>query len=398
MNLSFYLTKKQFKSGNQTGFFKTASILSIAGLAIGVSALLITLFILNGFERVISEKITSLDGHIRIKHFLNDPIAPKDYELEEEFLESNKLFSFQAFIQKPALIRRKGLAKGVIAEGISDGDYSFFNEMLIEGSKNISENGVIIGERMAKENNLMISDKITLFDLATFHEQNKRFKQLEIEGIFHSGMVEYDKTSIFLNLKTSQSVFGMNENISGYVLRLKSLKNKFEANQKIQEHISYPLMSIDWKEKNRALYKWLKVQRWPIIFIFGLISIVALVNIISAISMIVIDKTKQIGLMSALGISKNIIRQIFLIQGLIIGFFGTLFGIITALLLSTIQNRFKIIKVPEDVYFMDFVPVDIKLSQILLIFFIVIFTSALVSVWPSQRSTKISPSNALKYE
>ena len=398
MNLSFYLTKKQFKSGNQTGFFKTASILSIAGLAIGVSALLITLFILNGFERVISEKITSLDGHIRIKHFLNNPIAPKDYELEEEFLESNKLFSFQAFIQKPALIRRKGLAKGVIAEGISDGDYSFFNEMLIEGSKNISENGVIIGERMAKENNLMISDKITLFDLATFHEQNKRFKQLEIEGIFHSGMVEYDKTSIFLNLKTSQSVFGMNENISGYVLRLKSLKNKSEANQKIQEHISYPLMSIDWKEKNKALYKWLKVQRWPIIFIFGLISIVALVNIISAISMIVIDKTKQIGLMSALGISKNIIRQIFLIQGLIIGFFGTLFGIITALLLSTIQNRFKIIKVPEDVYFMDFVPVDIKLSQILLIFFIVIFTSALVSVWPSQRSTKISPSNALKYE
>ena len=93
MNLSFYLTKKQFKSGNQTGFFKTASILSIAGLAIGVSALLITLFILNGFERVISEKITSLDGHIRIKHFLNDPITPKDYELEEEFLESNKLFS-----------------------------------------------------------------------------------------------------------------------------------------------------------------------------------------------------------------------------------------------------------------------------------------------------------------
>ena len=373
-------------------------MLSIAGLAIGVSALLITLFILNGFERVISEKITSLDGHIRIKHFLNDPIAPKDYELEKEFLESNQLFSFKDFIQQPALIRRKGLAKGVIAEGISDGDYSFFNEMLIEGSKNISENGVIIGKRMAKENNLMISDKITLFDLTTFHEQNKRFKQLEIEGIFHSGMVEYDKTSIFLNLKTSQNLFGMNEKISGYVLRLKSLKNKFEANQKIQEHISYPLMSIDWKEKNRALYKWLKVQRWPIIFIFGLISIVALVNIISAISMIVIDKTKQIGLMSALGISKNIVRQIFLIQGLIIGFFGTLFGIITALLLSTIQNRFKIIKVPEDVYFMDFVPVDIKLSQILLIFFIVIFISALVSVWPSQRSTKISPSNALKYE
>ena len=105
MNLSLYLTLKQFKSGNQSGFFKTASILSIAGLSIGISALLITLFILNGFERVISDKITLLDGHIRIKHFLNEPYDPREYELENALAKESDLFSYYAYIQN--VIQRK---------------------------------------------------------------------------------------------------------------------------------------------------------------------------------------------------------------------------------------------------------------------------------------------------
>ena len=398
MNLSLYLTLKQFKSGNQSGFFKTASILSIAGLSIGISALLITLFILNGFERVISEKITLLDGHIRIKHFLNEPYDPREYELENALAKESDLFSYYAYIQKPALLRKGQIAKGVIVEGISDTSYSFLSQLIISGSKNISRNGVIIGDRMSKENNLKISDNITIFDLSTFYRQEKKFKQLKVEGIFHSGIVEYDNNSIFLNLKTSQELFSMKDKISGYVFRLNSQNDMPKVRQQLEENISYPLMMMDWKEKNRALYKWLNVQRWPIVFIFGLISIVAIVNIISAISMIVVDKTRQIGLMSALGMPIKKIRQMFLIKGLVIGFFGALFGIFFALFLALLQNRFKIIKVPEDVYFMNSVPVDVSMVQIIIIFFIVIFVTATVSLWPSNRSTKISPSNALKYE
>ncbi len=398
MNLSLYLTLKQFKSGNQTGFFKTASILSIAGLSIGISALLITLFILNGFERVISEKITQLDGHIRIKHFLNEPFNPNEYEIENILSKKMELFSYKAFIQKPALLRKGQIAKGVIVEGISDTNHSFLSQMIIKGSKNISRDGVIIGDRISKENNLNISDNITIFDLSTFYKKEKKFKQLKIEGIFHSGMVEYDNNSIFLNLKTSQKLFSMNDKISGYSLRLNNQNDLSKSRLLLEEKISYPLTMIDWKEKNRALYKWLNVQRWPIIFIFGLISIVAVVNIISAISMIVIDKTIQIGLMSALGMPVKKIRQIFLIQGFVIGFSGAIVGIINALFLSLLQNRYNIIKVPEDVYFMNTVPVDVSIIQIIVIFFIVIFITTAVSLWPSSRSTRIPPSNALKYE
>ena len=157
-------------------------------------------------------------------------------------------------------------------------------------------------------------------------------------------------------------------------------------------------MSITWKEKNRALYKWLNVQRWPILFIFSLIAIVAIINIISSLSMIVVDKTKQIGLLSAIGMPLSKIRDIFFIKGLIIGFLGTAFGSFIAIILAILQNNFKIIGVPEDIYFMNFIPIDINYFQVLVISIITLIVSSLASIWPAMRSTKILPSQALKYE
>ena len=126
-------------------------------------------------------------------------------------------------------------------------------------------------------------------------------------------------------------------------MRLNSIKNFNDINRLINSNISYPLMSMSWKEKNRALYKWLNIQRWPILFIFGLITLVALINIISSLSMIVVDKTKQIGLLSAIGMPASKIKDIFLIKGLIIGFLGAVFGSLIAIFLATLQNNFKII-------------------------------------------------------
>ena len=157
-------------------------------------------------------------------------------------------------------------------------------------------------------------------------------------------------------------------------------------------------MSITWKEKNRALYKWLSVQRRPILFIFSLITLVAVINIVSSLSMIVIDKTKQIGLLSALGMPSSKIKDIFLVKGLIIGSLGAIFGSLIAVFLATMQNNFKIIGVPEDIYFMNFIPIDINYFQIITISIITLAVTCLISQWPAMRSMKIKPSQALKYE
>ena len=397
MNISFYLSLRHIQSKHKSGFARTASILSILGLSIGISALLITLFILNGFERVISEKITEIDGHIRIKHFLNEPLNPSEYELDKIFLNNNS-FSQGIFIQRPALLRKGQLAEGVIVEGMNNTDLNFIDKLLVKGSSDLSHKEVIIGQRLAELYKIKINDKVTLFDLSTIYKNRKRFMQFSVRGIFNSGMTEFDKNSIYIKIEDAKTLFKMEEQISGYILRLKNVGEFDNINKLINSSISYPLMSMSWKEKNRALYKWLKVQRWPILFIFGLITLVAIVNIASSLLMIIIDKTKQIGLLSAIGMPRKKIKEIFLIKGLIIGFFGTFIGSLIAVILAFLQNNYKIIGVPEDIYFMNFIPIDIDFKQILMISLISLIVSSLVSYWPSIRSSKKPPAEALKYE
>jgi len=397
LNISFYLSLRHIQSKHKSGFARTASILSILGLSIGISALLITLFILNGFERVISEKITEIDGHIRIKHFLNEPLNPSEYELDKKFLNNNS-FSQGIFIQRPALLRKGQLAEGVIVEGMNNTDLNFIDKLLVKGYSDLSHKEVIIGQRLAELYKIKINDKVTLFDLSTIYKNRKRFMQFSVRGIFNSGMTEFDKNSIYIKIEDAKTLFKMEEQISGYILRLKNVGELDNINKLINSNISYPLMSMSWKEKNRALYKWLKVQRWPILFIFGLITLVAIVNIASSLLMIIIDKTKQIGLLSAIGMPRKKIKEIFLIKGLIIGFFGTFIGSLIAVILAFLQNNYKIIGVPEDIYFMNFIPIDIDFKQILMISLISLIVSSLVSYWPSIRSSKIPPAEALKYE
>ena len=397
MNISFYLSLRHIQSKHKSGFARTASILSILGLSIGISALLITLFILNGFERVISEKITEIDGHIRIKHFLNEPLNPSEYELDKKLLNNNS-FSQGIFIQRPALLRKGQLAEGVIVEGMNNTDLNFIDKLLVKGYSDLSHKEVIIGQRLAELYKIKINDKVTLFDLSTIYKNRKRFMQFSVRGIFNSGMTEFDKNSIYIKIEDAKTLFKMEEQISGYILRLKNVGELDNINKLINSSISYPLMSMSWKEKNRALYKWLKVQRWPILFIFGLITLVAIVNIASSLLMIIIDKTKQIGLLSAIGMPQKKIKEIFLIKGLIIGFFGTFIGSLIAVILAFLQNNYKIIGVPEDIYFMNFIPIDIDFKQILMISLISLIVSSLVSYWPSIRSSKIPPAEALKYE
>ena len=397
MNISFYLSLRHIQSKHKSGFARTASILSILALSIGISALLITLFILNGFERVISEKITEIDGHIRIKHFLNEPLNPSEYELDKKFLNNNS-FSQGKFIQRPALLRKGQLAEGVIVEGMNNTDLNFIDKLLVKGYSDLSHKEVIIGQRLAELYKIKINDKVTLFDLSTIYKNRKRFMQFSVRGIFNSGMTEFDKNSIYIKIEDAKTLFKMEEQISGYILRLKNVGELDNINKLINSKISYPLMSMSWKEKNRALYKWLKVQRWPILFIFGLITLVAIVNIASSLLMIIIDKTKQIGLLSAIGMPRKKIKEIFLIKGLIIGFFGTFIGSLIAVILAFLQNNYKIIGVPEDIYFMNFIPIDIDFKQILMISLISLIVSSLVSYWPSIRSSKIPPAEALKYE
>ena len=398
MNFPFYLSTRYLRTAQKGSFTRVAGVLSVAGLSVGISALLITLFILNGFEKVISKKIADFDGHIRVKHYLNYPIPSEILEMDSILFHYKETVSQSRFIQKPALLRKGKVAEGIIVEGIEPDRVEFINDILVSGANDISGNQIVIGERLANQVNISIGDKIVLFDLATLNGSNKRLKQFVVAGFFHSGMLEYDNHMIYMNLEQADRLFHMNEKVSGQILRLSESKWANELSEFLKKDLAYPYMVMTWKEKNRSLFKWMDIQRWPILFIFSLIAMVGLVNIISALAMIVLDKTRQIGILKSLGVSHSGLRQLFLFYGFMIGLAGAIIGSFLALLLAWMQNNFKIITLPEDIYFMDFIPMDVSIFDVFSIVIISIVCAIFAAIWPTVRAERIEPADALRYE
>lgn len=398
MNFPFYLSIRYLRSTQKGSFTRIAGILSVAGLAVGISALLITLFILNGFERVISEKIADFDGHIRVRHYLNNSI-PSEIEGMNQIISAYDGKVVQSkFIQGTALLRKGKSAEGVIVEGIESSGNDFLSNILVSGTVDLDDHGIILGERLANQLNIGIGDKTVLFDLATLRGSKKRLKQFTVTGIFHSGMSEYDQSLVYTNLKQADGLFNMEGKVSGQVLRMNDPALANDFSQLLGEELAYPYMVMTWKEKNRALFKWMDVQRWPILFIFSLIALVGIVNIISALAMIVLDKTRQIGILKSLGLPQGKLKQVFLAKGFIIGVAGAVFGSALALFLAWLQNHYKLITVPEDVYFMDFIPVDVNLAHVGIVIIVSVIFSVIAAIWPTIRAGKIQPAKALNYE
>ena len=398
MNFPFYLSIRYLRSTQKGSFTRIAGILSVAGLAVGISALLITLFILNGFERVISEKIADFDGHIRVRHYLNNSI-PSEIEGMNQIISAYDGKVVQSkFIQGTALLRKGKSAEGVIVEGIEASGNDFLSNILVSGTVDLDDHGIILGERLANQLNIGIGEKTVLFDLATLRGSKKRLKQFTVTGIFHSGMSEYDQSLVYTSLKQADGLFNMEGKVSGHVLRMKDPALANDFSQLLGEELAYPYMVMTWKEKNRALFKWMDVQRWPILFIFSLIALVGIVNIISALAMIVLDKTRQIGILKSLGLPQGKLKQVFLAKGFIIGVAGAVFGSALALFLAWLQNHYKLITVPEDVYFMDYIPVDVNLAHVGIVIIVSVIFSVIAAIWPTIRAGKIQPAKALNYE
>lgn len=398
MNFPFYLSTRYLRSTQKGSFTRIAGVLSVAGLAVGISALLITLFILNGFERVISEKIADFDGHIRVRHYLNKSIPSKIEGMGPIISAYNDKLVQSKFIQGSALLRKGKSAEGVIVEGIEPDGTAFLSKILVRGTVDLKGHNIIIGERLANQLNIDIGDNTVLFDIATLGGSKKRLNQFTVTGIFHSGMSEYDQSLVYTNLSQADGLFNLEGNVSGHILRLVDNELSDKLSQLLEEELAYPYMVMTWKEKNRALFKWMDVQRWPILFIFSLIALVGMVNIISALAMIVIDKTRQIGILKSIGMTQGKLKQVFLAKGFIIGVAGSGGGVVLALFLSWLQNNFKIITVPEDVYFMDFIPMDIHFGHVGIVATISAGCAVLASVWPTMRAGKIQPAKALSYE
>lgn len=370
------------------------------GLALGVAALILTSNILTGFEETLSEKIAGFDGHIRIQHFMskNLPVhSPEMDRIKQRSVSSNNKYTILPYVQKPAMIRHGSRAEGILVEGVSG---NVPEELIVEGKRDLSGNSIVIGRRLAEMMHIGIGDKVALFDLESMTGPlgARRIASFTISGLFHSGLQEYDRSLVYLDFSAAQKLFAMEDQASGWIIHSADLGGINSLAKEFEEFLPYPFFVQTFKDKHQILFTWLHVQKWPIFILFGLIALVGLVNIVSALAMIVFEKTSDVGALKALGMSGNKLRYIFLIKGTMIGLGGSLLGLLAALGIGYLQNKFSLIPIPEEVYFMDRIPIATDSSAVAVIFVLAVLGSIAASLWPTIRAAKIQPAQALRYE
>lgn len=406
--INFFLAKRFLRSKGESGFISFITFISIAGIAIGVAALIIAVAVLNGFEKEITEKTVSLSSHIQVTSFKKEGIS--DYQKVIEDLKNPEnnygIKDAHPFVQKEAVIKFRDRTEGIIVKGVRNEDNVFASQRkIISGSGTLGKidsafSSIIVGNKLAGKLGITVDSKV--FVIATVGlpsaANTPSIKGFRVAGIYESGLKEYDDVLLYVDMQDAQKLFGMGPCVTGIELFLTDISNIKKVTQDIRTKIDYP----DNNARNvftiyKGLFTWVELQKKPIPIILGLIIIVAAINIIGFLLMLVLEKTETIGILKSLGARNSDIIRIFFFQGMFISIAGIIIGNILGYGLCLLQVEYNIITIPE-IYYMTSVPLLIDWSIGVMITVIAVILSLLVTIIPSYMASRLNPISSLRFK
>ena len=392
LHLQFVLRYLYPKSGNS--FSSNASILAIIGLSIGLFSLILTLSIIKGFENVLDKKLSSIDGKIRVQNILGKPISESG-NIDSLLSNIELPLEIAPYIRGIATIRQGGYTDGIIIEGVNKIPEQTYFDLK---NHTLDKNKIIIGKALADEMGINIGEQVIITPLSDPINQsiNQKYNLMNVIGFIDSGMREYDKTIAYTSIDMASNIFKMENAISGYTIN--SSEQVENITKVLDDYIRYPFYYETWRERHRIIFDWIKIQRFPVVIIFSLITLVAITNIMAVVSMIIREKNSQIGILMSLGMKSNDIRKIFYYYGAIIGFLGCILGSTVSYFFISVQNKFKIITLPEDIYFMDYIPADFDFFVFCSVLVLTLIISILSTLIPTRSIVRQKPRELLVQE
>ncbi len=397
------IARRYLRARHDYGFISLIGYLGMIGLAIGVAALILTFSIMRGFRSEVERKLAGLDGHIRLSTALGDG-TPLSAELLGRLADRPEVIAVTPFVVQNALARHGRISDGVLLLGIDWGGLREAIEIesyLTAGS--LPDPGtrgeLVLGAKLARSLRVSTGDRLHLFDINyLLGEQGLRGAAFTVAAIFRSGMLEYDRQLAFAALPDALRLFGLEGPPSRAILSLTDRNLADPLALELGQELGYPYYFTSWRQRHANLFAWLNDQQLPILIVFGFIALVALVNIFSTLSLVVLEKFRDIGILRGLGFSRRQIRRIFLYQGGMVGLVGSLSGLLLAVILGLLQSRYHLLSLDADIYFMDYLPVQWTWRALAGIPALALGLSLLAAFWPSRKAASILPAEALRYE
>ena len=377
MRLYLQFILRYFRYGKKRSFSSNAINLATIGLAIGVFSLLVTISVIKGFENVLSNKLVNVDGKIRLKTIFGSSISELD-RIDSTLVKSYSKMNVTPFVRGSVIIKKNKVNEGLLVEGVNY--LPSFNHSVNEKGF-INDDEIIIGSSLAESLKLDSSEVLILVPLDGLigDVKNLKYYKLIFRHTFKTGMDEYDRNLAYVNINTAQKMFNMNDKVSGYIInsdaKTDDLFNYLNGN------IKYPYFLETWKDRHQIIFTWIRTQTLPIVIIFSLITLVGITNVMATVSLLVNERSKEIGVLLSQGFQKYQIRNIFIIESGFIGLIGSTIGVLLAIFFTFIQGRYNFIQLPEEVYFMNSLPIsfdyDLCFIIMLLSLFITMFSSFL---------------------
>ena len=410
MSFEYFIGGRYLRAKQKETFISLITMLSIAGVTVGVMALIVVIAVMAGFESDLKQRILGVESHIVL---MRHGGSFSDYrKISNQIDTLDGVTAATPFIYTQIMLRSPSGVSGAVLRGIDpDSAGRVIKILKHSGLQNLKQfqgqgnskslmPGIILGKELARNLGVGEGDAVYLISSQGmispigYLPAMKRFK---VAGLFESGMYEYDGSLAYINLKDAQKILHMEGAVTGIEVRVKDIYDARNIAEKIVSNLGFPYWAKDWMQMNHNLFSALKLEKTVMFIILALIVLVAAFNIASTLIMMVMGKTKDIAILKAMGAQDSSIKKIFIFNGMIIGFVGTTLGVCLGFIMCEFLEKYKFIELPGDVYYISTLPVRLNPMDVLIIAAAALIICFVATLYPARQASKLNPVEAIRY-
>jgi len=411
MSFEYFIGGRYLRARQKQAFINLITILSIAGVTVGVMALIVVIAVMTGFEADLKSRILGGQSHVVVMRY-SGPFT-KYHQVMQAVEQIDGVEAATPFIYTQGMLRSKSGLSGAVIRGIDpesagrvmttlkDVSLPSFSGLSGQQANQAVIPGIVLGKELARNLGVIKGKIIYLISprgMLSPIGHVPAMKQFKVTGFFESGMYDFDSSFAYIHLNDAQKLLRMGDAVSGVEVRVADIYKAREIAGAIIDQIRYPYYARDWIQMNKNLFRALKMERFVMFIILTLIILVAAFNIASTLIMMVMGKTRDIAILKAMGATEKSIRKIFVFNGMVIGLIGTGLGVILGLLLCTGLKHYDIYELTGDIYyFTTTLPVKLEIVNVIAIISAALFICFLATLYPARQAAKLNPVDAIRY-
>ena len=415
MSYEFFIGLRYLKSKRRQALISLITLISSGGIALGVMALIVVISVMSGFERDLRDKILGTNAHVVLLRFGEKGIADVD-RLIPRVAQIPHAVGVAPFTLHQVMLTSRFGVMGAVLRGVDPEQEKRVTDLernMKEGSldalRQVSE-GIILGKALAAGLGVKLGDPVNVVSPVgggvTPLGMAPRVKQFTLVGVFEAGMYEYDAGLAYIPIPAAQAFFRMGDAVTGVGIKLDDIYRAPQVAGHLQEELGFPFFTKTWMEMNKSLFSALKLEKTVMFIILVMIVLVAAFGIVSTLTMVVMEKTREIAVLKSMGARAAGIMKIFMIEGIVIGAVGTFLGLLGGLVVTAnldgivrfVERVFGINAFPRDVYFLDKLPHQVNTPDVVAVVIVALVISFLATLYPSWQASRLNPVEALRYE